>query len=869
MDEDVFVEATKQDKATLIAHSLLGFFYYLFPKELTVAKERTDLPKEWHGQQIMSELQRVMICDRSPQIAMRPSRKIAKCIPGHMTVMDYDTGTRVTVKELFSGAHPTILTLNDHHCLKPTKNYRVISNGEKRVYGLTLSDGRYVELTGNHPVLTRRGWIEILKLKDNDLVAAPRTIPVSRELKSSMSSEDAIILGCMLCNDATANGSRHKLLAETFVPDEIFNQPNHIIAVFLKALFSCDRTVGLYGIGFLGYCTNSMRLAYDIKHLLLRFAILANVKPYSGGRWAVIICNEEDLHKFYHSIGFFGPKMARLLRIVDKIAGNTLSGRDRIPTEATIGDLEWLKVSAIEDLGNMETYDVCVPETRNLIVNDFLVHNTMILIRNFYQWSLWHAGRAPTDGLFHTPRENHLTKIRLLTESKLKHDPFLRLIIIDVNRSKGYMISSTGITWYLRIEGKTGTGESMVGPAALYEIGDEQDYATWPSFNERQQAVMPGSLRALGGVPRGVQGGPFWSISNTKVYGEGWSVYRGKDGFNCFINPIYRSEKARRELETAHGGKETQAYQTQVLGLDGARVFSSFPVIPMVVQPFARISITGEDVDAGILYAELSRVSQMPGEAYMLCGDLGRSPSPTEIGYFRMQQGVWVEMARLHITIADSFQTSEAIHAFNMALPKPADIIILDAHGQGTGILDQLHKNEKWLSWNYAEKALDAQFNNYVYDERLLVHSTCKALVTPTQSGWFCPICGVPIFRRDDLEPKRVQTKQWAFGGLKDSFASGQRWVVGEEQKMDYTPIVLNVEDEDLLFCLEGTTEKETPTGLTQWEAPSRHLIDMMLTAVIGADRLSIFNGVESPDWLDEVGWSGGPGNGQLMPWEV
>jgi len=497
------------------------------------------------------------------------------------------------------------------------------------------------------------------------------------------------------------------------------------------------------------------------------------------------------------------------------------------------------------------------------------IAKTLLLIRNFFQWSMWHAGRAPTDGLFHTPRENHLTKIRLLTEGKIKHNPFLQLLVIEINRSKGYMITSTGITWFLRIEGKSGTGESMVGPAALYEIGDEQDYASWPSFNERQQAVMPGSLRALGGVPRGVQNGPFWSISNRKTYGEGWSVYRGKDGYNCFINPIYRSDKARRKLETDHGGTDTQAYQTQVLGLDGAKVFSSFPVIPMVVQDFAVFSASGEDVDAGILHSDLSRVPQTPGEAYMICGDLGRSPSPTELGYFRLHDGVWIETARLHVVISDTFQTSAAIHAFNLSLPRPANIIVLDAHVAGAGILDQLHKNEKWLRHGYSEIAIDAQFASYVHDERKLVHSACKALVRITTSGWYCDSCGVPVFKRSDLEPQRVQTKQWAFAGLKDSFASGQRWVSGEEQKFDYVPIVLNVSDEDLLSTLEGTTEKETITGVTQWDTPSRHLVDMMLTAVIGADRLGGFGAEnQAPDWLDEVGWSGGTGSGQAMPWE-
>lgn len=498
------------------------------------------------------------------------------------------------------------------------------------------------------------------------------------------------------------------------------------------------------------------------------------------------------------------------------------------------------------------------------------IAKSLILARNFYQWSILHAGKAPTDGLLHTPREHHLTKIRLLIENKIKREPFLKMLFSVINRSKGYMEAVTGITWYLRIEGKTGTGESMVGPAALYEIGDEQDYANWGAYNERQQAILPGAKRALGGVPRGVQHGPFWSIANLKAWGHGWSIFRGADGYNCFINPIYCSDEARRKLETDHGGTETQAYQTQVLGLDGAQVSSSFPFIPMVVQEFALIEGTGADVDSGAILSDFARIPQIPAEMAILVGDMGRAPAPTEMGYFRLFNGVWIETARMHLTIADSFQTSEAIHAFNLALPQRATVIVIDSQSQGTGIYDQLIKNEKWATYEYPKKVIETQFNNYTNDERKLVHSTCKHMVRSTQTGWYCDVCGIPIFRRDDLEPMRVQVKQWAFAMLKDCLATGQRWLTDDRQKMDYPPIVINREDEDLLYALEGTTEKETAAGNITWDSPSRHLLDMMMAAVIGINKLEAWGKADTgPSWLDEVGWSGGQGAGQLMPWEA
>jgi len=44
----------------------------------------------------------------------------------------------------------------------------------------------------------------------------------------------------------------------------------------------------------------------------------------------------------------------------------------------------------------------------------------------------------------------------------------------------------------------------------------------------------------------------------------------------------------------------------------------------------------------------------------------------------------------------------------------------------------------------------------------------------------------------------------------------------------------------------------------------------MMMAAVIGINKLEAWGKADSgPSWLDEVGWSGGQGAGQLMPWEA
>jgi hypothetical protein len=978
------VEITNSHKAVIVMHSQLLFMRYAFPQELTIPDDREDLPKGWLGQKIMSEKQRIMICDRRRQRAYRTSRKISKCVPGHVSVMDYDTGKSYTIDEIFQGAHPTILTLGEGYALKPTRDYSICRNGVQDVYRLTLAYGQTVDLTGNHPVLTGRGWVPIEELDSSDLVAAPRAMPVSGDVTSSMGEDVASILGYIIgdggvttkaggisfsktdrvvlehlgtllsgygailvkkkgddCTYRVVNAERikgkrseirpileehgvwGKYSYEKTVPPSIFTQPLPVVRAFLRALFTCDGMVTLREnrTATVAYASTSSDLARGVRHLLLRFGIGASISFAENefhGCWTVRFCDKNDIRRFYDRIGFTGIKQERLEATLGLIEGSGSSKHDVVPSNLaqelmegngdTIGsvasrhgirlcpeyrgvsrdkcgriaeatgnhglsalvgsDVGWYKVAGVEFIGQMETYDLSVPPTSNFVANDIIVHNTPILISSFLQWSFWHKG-APTDGLLHCPREHHLTNIRLKLEKKIARTPIFNILVESINRQTGVIVTTTGITWFMRIEGKTGTGESMVGPAARYEIGDEQDYAAWGPFNERQQALLPGAYRVLGGVPRGVQNGPFWTMANRKEYEREWSVFRGLDGYNMFINPIYRSEQARKRLELDAGGKDTQTYQTQVLGLDGAKVFSSFPYIPTVVQDFKLIEITGVDVDSGILHADLQGLPLIPGDMHVIVGDMGRSPAPTEIGYFRLFKGAWIETARIHLTVSDGAQIAEAIHALDRALPRPADVIVIDAHGQGTSPYDFLHKSEKWVQYNYAERVIDAGFNTYIEDERRLVHSTCKHVVRSVESGWYCDGCGIPIFSRQDLEPSRIQMKQWAFAELKDNLAAGQRWLMDQAQKTTYPPMIISAHDEYAVLSLEGTTEKETATGAVQWDAPSRHIIDMLLCMSRAARMLAQRETqTDTLSWLEECGWSGGQGGGSL-PWEV
>ena len=133
-----------------------------------------------------------------------------------------------------------------------------------------------------------------------------------------------------------------------------------------------------------------------------------------------------------------------------------------------------------------------------------------------------------------------------------------------------------------------------------------------------------------------------------------------------------------------------------------------------MVRDFHLIEVTGEDVDNGTLLSALSEIGWAPSESYLISGDIGGSPSPTELMVSHWFQGAWVELGRVHLTLSDSFQTATAIHQVNISLPRPATLITIDAHSHGVGVYDWLHRNEAWAMYEYGQKVVDADHLNVV-----------------------------------------------------------------------------------------------------------------------------------------------------------
>jgi DNA repair protein RadA/Sms len=239
-------------------------------------------------------------------------------------------------------------------------------------------------------------------------------------------------------------GLRYAKAATKAVPSCIFRLPQQQLALFLKALFSCDGSVYVSQSGQAGvsYSTISRRLAEDVQHLLLRFGLVArlrtkqsqvNGKPYTS--YEVQLLGVPMVKRFLAEIGIEGREEAKAY--IAALAQPRLPSTqyDTIPTgaffwqhlrEVTSGlsfkkisaavgvivhpnredrplcrstvtalaeaypspylqrlaqaDIYWDEIQSIRPAGEERVYDLTVPPHANFVANDLIVHNSTLLL---------------------------------------------------------------------------------------------------------------------------------------------------------------------------------------------------------------------------------------------------------------------------------------------------------------------------------------------------------------------------------------------------------------------------------------------------------------------------------------------------------
>ena len=231
--------------------------------------------------------------------------------------------------------------------------------------------------------------------------------------------------------------------AEKFVPDAVFGLSDEQIARFLGVMYACDGHIYCSDrLAQIGYTTISERLADDVQHLLLRLGIVATIRTlkreaYEGTDKVareVRITSQAGMRRFCELIRVPG-KEDRQERVLERLdAAPPMTNTDTIPVEIwedillgkgerswadvsevtgrprnhnwhvgkrspsrgllaelaeatrspaleefADSDIWWDEVASVEYVGEEETYDLDVPDLRNFVADDIIVHNSAIV----------------------------------------------------------------------------------------------------------------------------------------------------------------------------------------------------------------------------------------------------------------------------------------------------------------------------------------------------------------------------------------------------------------------------------------------------------------------------------------------------------
>ncbi|MEL4356740.1 MULTISPECIES: replicative DNA helicase [unclassified Luteococcus] len=125
------------------------------------------------------------------------------CLTASTRVLRADTGAEITMGELLeSGAQNIpVWSLDEQHKLVAAPMTHAFPSGTKPVFRLTLTSGRVIEATANHPFLTWDGWMPLGELVPGARLATPRLAP--EPLEPSTMDEDELVLLAHLIGDGS------------------------------------------------------------------------------------------------------------------------------------------------------------------------------------------------------------------------------------------------------------------------------------------------------------------------------------------------------------------------------------------------------------------------------------------------------------------------------------------------------------------------------------------------------------------------------------------------------------------------------------------------------------------------------------------
>jgi len=134
--------------------------------------------------------------DKKPQMS---DLRESGCLTAETRVLRADTGAEMSMGELLVSGETDVPVWSLDESLRYVRRHltHVFSTGTRPVFRLTLSSGKQVRATENHPFLTYAGWRALGDLRTGDRLAVPRHVPAPDAL-DPWKDEEVILLAHML-----------------------------------------------------------------------------------------------------------------------------------------------------------------------------------------------------------------------------------------------------------------------------------------------------------------------------------------------------------------------------------------------------------------------------------------------------------------------------------------------------------------------------------------------------------------------------------------------------------------------------------------------------------------------------------------------
>jgi len=677
--------------------------------------------------------QKDLLTDKNSNIVLTAGRAVGKCSPS--TARIYTTDGYKNIKELLDAKQAFGVYALDENDKFVQRRARISPNGRRPVYKVTTKNGTVFEGTGNHPMLTPRGWIEIQDLKEDDRVAIVTKLP-NNSTQSIFTWSELRYLGYTLLNgrmgpqlplklrfqsqlielkqiakefDATfvQEGDKYRLrrkpgmrsymgfllqeldinsqyLKKLYkIPQILRNECNDNIKIFLEALLSYTGEITDNEVSF---SYPSKRVILDIQEMLLRFGVETKIETIPGERW-----NEDKAWKLITNDYIAYYNLFQELSIPGFKVKNLPEPRYTVHHHS---DYRFDEIASIElDSNDRDTYAVYVWSDHNYISDNFVVHNSIVLEDKIVHESV------NVDMYFPETKEQLLT-----TANQAQIDPVLSRLILrftnsaflsgflkgNINRSKGTFDfplpggASLPYRIYTRIAGKTGESNIVGLHIPRVKIDETQLYpmSAWtqltPAINQWESVTQ---IFCCGVPSGGREGNVLYMLDQQN---PNFKKYRIPGPLNTRWSLSEHMEAMRK-----YGGEESDDFLHLVLGQHGNPVFALIPYESIVIESFEIYSyrFTGDDIQQGRVYKDRLNTPKLDEkyiERIVLAIDTGYT-DPTVIQLLGQDKnGVWRTLVRYRLTRIPFPEQANIIDW--IATHYHVDHICIDLGAGGSGI---------------------------------------------------------------------------------------------------------------------------------------------------------------------------------------